>query len=79
MGHEGSVPHSQAHATWSYPEPEQSNPFLPILRLVDFNIILPSKARSSKWSTTIEFNVILMFYPGQSPTTKILIELNWTT
>ena len=48
MGPEGSLPHSQAHATCPYPEPAQCSPCLPSHFLkIHFNIIFPSMPNSS--------------------------------
>jgi len=49
MENKGSLPHSQAHNNYPYPEPEQSRPRRPIPLLeYRFNIILPSIRGSSK-------------------------------
>ena len=47
MEHRSSLPHSQASATYSYPEPDKSSPRSPSHFLeIHLNIILPSKVIS---------------------------------
>ena len=50
-----SLPHSQASATYPYPEPDQSSPYPPssdILK-IHLNIILPSTCGSYKWPLSL--------------------------
>jgi hypothetical protein len=50
------LPHSQELSTCSWPKPDQSNPFSPSKFLyIEFNIILPSTPRSSKWHISLRF------------------------
>jgi hypothetical protein len=54
MEPECSLSQSQAPFTCPYPEPEQSSPCLPSYVLqINFNIILPSIHRTSKWSFSL--------------------------
>ena len=50
MEPEGSLPHSQVPATRPYPDPDQSSPFPSHFSKIIFNIIHPSKPRSSNLS-----------------------------
>ena len=55
MEPEGSLPHSQVHATCPYPEPARSSPYPPTTHFlkIHLKIILPSNPRSSKWSLSL--------------------------
>ena len=67
MEPEGSLPHSQAPATCSYPEPDPSSPRLLLSHFlkIHFNIILPSTHMPYKWSLSLS---LLNQYPvGTSP------------
>ena len=55
---DGSLTHSQNHATGPFPEPDQSSP-CPTSH-VCLNITLPSTPRSSKWCLSFR-------YPHQNP------------
>ena len=56
MEPKGSLLHSQAPATHPYPEPDKFCPHLPIyLFKINFNIIIPSVPRSSKWFLCFRF------------------------
>jgi hypothetical protein len=51
MEPEDSLPCSQESSTGPYPEPDQSNPYYPILSLSDqFSIAHPPTSWSSQWS-----------------------------
>jgi hypothetical protein len=48
-----NLPHSKGQANCPYLEPNQSNPYpIPLLE-IDFNIVLGSTPRSSKWSLSL--------------------------
>jgi hypothetical protein len=53
MWPEGSLPHSPEPATSPYSKPDQSSPRPPNRFKIHFNTILPSKPRSSKWSSSL--------------------------
>jgi hypothetical protein len=61
MEPESSLPHSQQPITRPYSEPDQSSP-RPVFHFlkIHFNIILPFKPASSKWSPSFRF-------PHQNP------------
>jgi len=52
---EGSILCPHKPATRSCPEPDQSSPRKPILFEINFNIILQSTPRPSKWSLSFRF------------------------
>jgi hypothetical protein len=56
MEPEGSLPHSQAPATFLYPEPPQSSTY-PHILLLEYpsNIILPSTPGFPQWSLSLRF------------------------
>ena len=57
----GTVLHSQQHATWPYPEPDQSSPCNPSNFLkIHFNNIPLSMPRSYRWPPSLQF-------PHQNP------------
>jgi len=62
MEPEGSLPHSQAHATCPYPELAPSSPHTPTSHFpkIHPNIILPSTPGSPQWSPYLRF-------PHQNP------------
>jgi hypothetical protein len=61
MEPEGSSPHAQEPATSPYPDPDQAVYALQsYFSMIHFNIILPSKSRSSKSSLSFIF-------PNQNP------------
>ena len=54
MEPEGSLLHSQNHATGPFTEPDQSSPCHPShVLMICLNIILPLKPRSSKWCLSL--------------------------
>jgi hypothetical protein len=56
MEPEGSLPHSQQHATCPHPQADQSCPWpLSHVLKIYLNIILPSLSGSSKWILTLGF------------------------
>ena len=55
MEPEGSILCPHAPATRSCPEPDQCSPRKPILFEINFNIILQSTLRPSKWSLSFRF------------------------
>ena len=74
------LPHSQKPATSPYPDPDQSSPWPQSYFLkIHFNIILPSKPRSSKLllpsgvSTKIVFTPLLSSIRATCPTHIFLI------
>jgi hypothetical protein len=50
MEPEGSLPCSQEPTTGPHPEPDQSNPYHPILSKIHFNIVHLPTSWSSRWS-----------------------------
>ena len=58
---EGSLPHSQAPATYLYPGPAQSSPYThnPLLEIHP-NIIHPSTTRSPQWSLSLRLLTYLL-------------------
>ena len=55
MQTEGSLPHLQVPTTCPYPKPDQSSPCTLSHLNIHFNIILPPKLWSSKWSFALRF------------------------
>ena len=57
MEPEDSLPHLQAPAIYSYPEPDQSSPCTPNYFFnIHFNVILHSTLSPSKWSLFLKFS-----------------------
>jgi hypothetical protein len=50
MEPDGSLPSSQEPSTGPYPEPDQFNPYHPILSMIHFNSVHPPTSWSSYWS-----------------------------
>ena len=76
MVKEGTLQRSQAPATCPYPEPDQSNPCLPMPLKINFNIILPYTCRRSKWSLSLSpsgLPTTTLNAPRLSPTYKVLL------
>jgi hypothetical protein len=48
----GSSPYSQEPSTGSYPQPDQSSLYHPILSMIHFNIILQPTSSTSQWPCT---------------------------
>jgi hypothetical protein len=64
MEPEDLLPRSQEPSTGSYPEPDQSNPYHPILSKIHFNIVHPPTSWSPQWSLSfwIFFLSFLILY-----------------
>jgi hypothetical protein len=70
---EGSSPCSREPSTGPYVEPDQSNPYHPILSLIHFNIVHPPTSWSSQWSLSFGLS---HQYPICIPLTAFLKWLN---
>jgi hypothetical protein len=81
MEPEGSLLRSQEPFTGSYPEPDRSNPYHPILSKIYFNIAHPPTSWPSQWSLPSEFptNILYEFLcspiRATCPAYRILLEL----
>ena len=66
MEPEGSLPHSQVPTNCPYPEPDQSSPCPPLLK-IHFNIIFSSTSGYYKWFFPSGFSTKILYAPLLSP------------